>query len=79
MTADKLKVTIEHQRGGPFDRRIADEAVSELAVRPRAVVLAILTAAGIEGIRPRDSRAAMLRRLHARLTARVRARERAEC
>lgn len=47
--------------------------------RPAPELFRILSAGGLEGIKPRDSRAALARRLHNRLTARERARLRAEC
>lgn len=60
------------------DRAEADRIVA--AVRPlrRDALVAVLVAAGLEGVRPTDRKAALIRRLHNRLTARVRAHERAE-
>ncbi len=59
-------------------REIADHAIAELKKMPQPDLYKILHAAGLEGIKPRDSRPKLLQRLHNRLTAGVRARERAE-
>ena len=82
-THDRLRSALAHV--GTFDagdishhRGLADHAVAELRGMSQADVYRHLLAAGLDGIRPGDSKGAMLKRLHDRLTARVRARERAE-
>jgi hypothetical protein len=60
------------------DRAEADritDAVRELA---RPALYELLAAAGLDGIRSGDAKGYLLTRLHTRLTARIRARERAE-
>lgn len=60
------------------DRAVADQVLAAVRWRTRPALYELLAAGGLEGLRPRDTKTAMLRRLHLRLTARVRARERAE-
>lgn len=60
------------------DRPVADRLAALAGDLPRVELFDLLTAAGLEGIRRGDGKADMLARLHRRLTARVRARERAE-
>jgi hypothetical protein len=60
------------------DRAEADRVVASLHDLNRVQLAESLIGAGLEGVRMGDHKNAMLRRLHNRLTARVRARERAE-
>ena len=60
------------------DYAIADHVVADVRDLAQPKLYAKLVAAGLEGLRPHDSKVAMLRRLHNRLTARIRARERNE-
>lgn len=82
---ERVKTAVE--RVGTFGRDmddqkkdwgLADHAVAELRSLPREEIFRHLKDAGIEGARPTDSKKALLERLHNRLTAGVRARERAE-
>ena len=60
------------------DRTEADRVVESVRPLTRPELFSVLSAAGLEGIRSYDSKGYMLTRMHNRLTARVRARERAE-
>lgn len=60
------------------DRAEADRVVALARQLTRDELYRVLHAAGVEVIRPYDSKAYLLSRLHNRLTARVRAFERAE-
>jgi hypothetical protein len=60
------------------DYGTADNVVTSAGRLGRGELFAALSLAGVEGARPRDSKQSMLERLRRRLTARVRARERAE-
>ena len=60
------------------DRKVADRAVEELSKLPKDDVFEAMSGAGIEGVKKTDSKKAMLTRMHNRLTAAIRARERAE-
>ena len=60
------------------DRAEADRIVEALESQTRPDLYAVLSAAGLEGIRPHDAKGYLLARLHNRLTARIRARDRAE-
>jgi hypothetical protein len=82
MTATEIRTAID--RVGVYavdlagDRAEADRVTAAVRGFARPALFELLAAAGLEAIRPRDSKAALVRRLHNRLTARVRARERAE-
>jgi hypothetical protein len=60
------------------DHELADKMVTEMEGHNKADLYKHLTKGGVEGIRPNDSKAGMLQRLHNRLTATARARQRAE-
>lgn len=62
--------TSEHDEATPF--------MDELSKLDQPSLLKTLTAAGIEGLKPRHSKKALLNQARLRLTAAVRARERAE-
>jgi hypothetical protein len=78
MSSRVIREAIASRDGSDNDRRTADAIVAQLAKTPRAVVFDLLAVSGVEGVRPHDSRKAMLRRLWCLLTAQCRARERAE-
>jgi hypothetical protein len=59
-----------------LDRPVADAVVSTIRPRLRSELYAVAIAAGVEGIRPNDTKTMILYRVHRRLTARVRAAER---
>lgn len=56
----------------------ADAVVEVVIDLPKAELFKTLTKAGLDGVKERDSKVAMIRRLHNRITAATRARERAE-
>jgi hypothetical protein len=60
------------------DYGIADQVVAGVKDLAQPKLYAVLVAGGLDGLKPRDSRPELLRRLRLRLTARVRAQERAE-
>ena len=60
------------------DRAEADRITEAARPLTRPALYDLLAAAGLEGIRSYDSKGYMLSRMHNRLTARVRARSRAE-
>lgn len=80
MTANDIRHAIETTRTGTeADRVTADRVVAAARALTRPALFEALSAAGLEGVRRGDGKADMLDRLHRRLTAVVRARERAEC
>ena len=81
LTADQVRRAIEAVSvpgDSTNDRAEADRVTN--AVRPltKPELFALLSVAGLEGIRPHDAKGYILARLHNRLTARIRAHERAE-
>jgi hypothetical protein len=82
MTAADVRHAIEAvsvwAEGPTADRAEADRITDARRPLTRTDLYAVLSAAGLEGIRSHDSKGYLLTRLHNRLSARVRARDRAE-
>jgi hypothetical protein len=76
--ASKLKDHLGSLTGDPAEHEAADAFVAELGKLSQAELFKVMDAAGIEGGRSTDSKADLLKRAHSRMTARARARERAE-
>lgn len=74
MTADVLRRLILNGT----DRSFAEHVCGQLKDLPGPALFRLLDAAGVWGIRPKDSRPMLLKRLALALTAKVRADERNE-
>lgn len=74
----KLTGHIAALQGHAHEHASADALIAQLQALPQAKLYAVLKDAGIEGIRPTDNKGRLLQYARNRLTARARARERAE-
>jgi hypothetical protein len=75
---DEIGEQIGNLRGDPNERQAAEKIIDKVAGMKREELYLILTEAGLDGIKGGDSKPKLLQRLKNRLTAAVRARERAE-